>query len=124
MIERLREVCMGFLKGLIRPEVRRTCQRCGSTWVVPRTYTKRHSTGAGMAPLSGTGGIGGQEMMILTGVADETTHRVLRDATASAQIRASYSMCPECGSNIWTQKRLWSGSGKASGHIHNPGSGS
>jgi hypothetical protein len=73
-----------------------------------------------MAPLSGTGGIGGQEMMILTGVAEETTNRVLKDATASAQIRASYGICPECGSNVWTQKRLWRGS--ESGSIHKPNS--
>ena len=69
-----------------------------------------------MAPLSGTGGIGGQEMMILTGVAEETTNRVLKDATGSAQIRASYGRCPECGSNVWTQKRLWHGSGSGSAH--------
>jgi hypothetical protein len=107
---------MGFLKGWIRPEMLRTCQRCGSTWIVPRSYTKRHSTGSSMAPLSGTGGIGGQEMMILTGVAEETTNRVLKDATGSAQIRASYGRCPECGSNVWTQKRLWHGSGSGSAH--------
>lgn len=68
------------------------------------------------------GGPGGQEMMIVTGVAGETMNRVTKDSTASAQIRASYGVCPECGSNTWTQKRLWSGSGKASGSTLNPNS--
>ncbi len=51
---------MGFLKDLLRHEVLRTCLKCGSTWTVPRYYTKRHSTESSIAPISGTGGLGGR----------------------------------------------------------------
>ena len=110
---------MGFLKNLLRPEVLRTCLKCGSTWTVPRYYTKRHSTESSIAPISGTGGLGGPKLIIPTGSAGDTMKPV-NDSTGSAQIRASYGVCPECGSNSWTQKRLWSSSGEASEPSHKP----
>jgi predicted nucleic-acid-binding Zn-ribbon protein len=111
---------MGFLKDLLRPEVLRTCLKCGSTWTVPRYYTKRHSTESSIAPISGTGGLGGPKLIIPTGSAGDTMKPIPNDSTGSAQIRASYGVCPKCGSNAWTQKRQWSSSGKASEPSHNP----
>ncbi len=110
---------MGFLKDLLRPKVLRTCLKCGNTWAVPRYYTKRHSTESSIAPISGTGGLGGPKLIIPTGSAGDTMKPVLNDSTDSAQIRASYGVCPECGSSAWTQKRLWRGCWKASEPSHN-----
>jgi hypothetical protein len=96
---------MRFLQGLFHREVLRTCLRCGTTWTVPKYYTKRHSVSWDIAPLSGTGGVGSQTWMLLTGVAGETTNRVTKHSTDSAQIRAQFGKCPECASNQWKQKR-------------------
>jgi hypothetical protein len=113
---------MGFLKGFVRPELLRTCLKCGSTWTVPRYYTKRHSTEGSIAPIAGTGGLGGSKLIIPTGSAGDTMKPALKDGDDSAQIRASYGVCAACGSNARTQKRLWRSSGKASEPTHNPNS--
>ena len=113
---------MGFLKGLVRPQVLRTCLTCRSTWTVARYYTKRHSTEGSIAPISNTGGLGGPKLIIPTGSAGDTMKPVLKDSTDSAQIRASYGVCPECGSNAWTQRRLWRSSGKPSRPSRKPNS--
>jgi hypothetical protein len=104
--ERERRIPMGFVKALIHPQVLRTCMKCGSSWSVPRYYTRRHSQGGSMAPLAGSGGGITGAMAAMTGLTAETMNRTTQNGMASAQVRSAFSMCPQCGSNLFTSKRL------------------
>jgi hypothetical protein len=59
-----------------------------------------------MAPLAGSaGGISGA-MAAMTGLTAETMNRTVQEGTNSAQLRSAFGMCPQCGSNLFTSKRL------------------
>jgi predicted nucleic-acid-binding Zn-ribbon protein len=102
---------MGFLKGLVHAYVRRTCLKCGTSWTMPRSETRRHFSGGSTAPLSGMLGPRGAALIIQSddriGNAPTGDHN---NAVASAETRARDAVCPKCGSDTWTQKRAWSGS--------------
>jgi predicted nucleic-acid-binding Zn-ribbon protein len=101
----------GYLRGLIRPKVRRTCRDCGYSWIVPRYYTKHHT------PLSGPTSSGSKVGSYGTPGAFESrfTGDVIGEAMSIApaneewlEAKAQFSQCAKCGSERFRQRRLWS----------------
>jgi predicted nucleic-acid-binding Zn-ribbon protein len=91
----------------MRPEVKRTCSKCGYTWKMPRYYTKHHRT-EGFAPSSG--GPAGFEQMGPAPIVGERSDYDMREQQNEQwlEAKAQDAVCAKCGSNKYRQRRVWS----------------
>lgn len=90
-------------RGLVRPEIVRTCKECGYFWKMPRYFSKRHASGMPYGPLAGSNMVG--EGTSFGGSAS------VQDVTASNEDlldeEAAFNHCAKCGSKHFSQKRMW-----------------
>jgi predicted nucleic-acid-binding Zn-ribbon protein len=89
-----------FVRAVGRPMLVRTCKVCGYTWTLPRYFAKTRPKGM-------TGSIGGSTdgYSHPTSVAGVDA-MVDRNASMAGQV-AVYRTCAKCGSQDYTQKRIW-----------------
>jgi hypothetical protein len=87
----------GFFRALVRPQVLRTCRKCGGTWKVPRYFTRRHARGGGSRPS------GGGRSAKPSGAS-----RTLKFNEGLLSQQVIFKKCPSCGEMNFSQKRLWS----------------
>lgn len=95
----------GFLRALVRPEMQRTCSKCGYTWRVPRYYTKHHRT-SGFTPSSG--GPAGFERMSPASITSEQPDMLSEQNEQWVEAKARDSVYAKCGSERFRQSRIWS----------------
>jgi hypothetical protein len=84
----------GFVRALIRPQVLRTCTKCGHSWHLSRYLTKRH--------FQGVRGDGLEMPATRQEIAESRTSNEL-----VGQARSAFRTCPHCGSDVFTQRRMW-----------------
>jgi hypothetical protein len=84
----------GFVGALLRPQVRRTCDECTSTWNVPRYFTRVN------LPFFGGAARGRARLGHVNAV---IAQRAPLNDLAERDRR-----CPDCGSQRFHQKRVWS----------------
>ena len=89
-----------FLRAVRRPQLVRACKACGYAWTLPRYYAKTRPKGM-------TGSIHGSAdgYSRLTSIAGVDA-MVDRNASLASQV-AIYRSCAKCGSQDYTQKRIW-----------------
>jgi len=85
----------GILRALIRPKALRTCRKCEFTWKVPRYYARPQIQVAlaarSRSPLASR----------------RTRELAARRNEEMAEVSAAYGHCPRCGSEEFSQCRLW-----------------
>jgi predicted nucleic-acid-binding Zn-ribbon protein len=95
----------GFFRALMRPEIRRTCSKCGYTWTVPRYYTKHHLASGAATSSGGPTGYEGTGPVL----AGTTTDRdmIAEQSEQWLEMKAQLARCAKCSSDRYTQKRIW-----------------
>jgi predicted nucleic-acid-binding Zn-ribbon protein len=83
-----------LLRGVTHPELVRTCKSCGYQWKVPRYYARMRPSGQGGGSRYNSGGL--------------DSNRATVDANAAmADEVATFRSCAKCGSQDYSQKRIW-----------------
>jgi hypothetical protein len=85
----------GVLRALIRPKVLRTCRECAFAWKVPRYYARPQIrvalTAKSRSPLTGR----------------RARELAVRRSEEIAEVSTAYGLCPRCGKESFSQRRLW-----------------
>jgi DNA-directed RNA polymerase subunit M/transcription elongation factor TFIIS len=85
----------GVLRALVRPKMERTCRDCGFRWKVPRYHAVSHVESAAKS----------RRQSPRTN--KKTREVALLQARKTPDLSAAYRRCPHCGTNTFSQRRLW-----------------
>ncbi len=95
----------GFFRALARPQVLRTCKKCGYSWTVPRYYTKRHFRGLSLPP--GATQVSPRGTGLMTPVTGQEVDETRKESEEVTRTHSAYATCARCGSDTYSQRRLW-----------------
>jgi predicted nucleic acid-binding Zn-ribbon protein len=97
----------GFYRALIRAQVLRTCSQCGCSWKVWRYDTKRHfAEPSDHLPMGFAQAEAITNKVVYQQRVDEA-RRLSNENQDQVGVRSLLGQCPKCGSDRFSEHRMW-----------------